>query len=234
MSKPFACSVSRCGYRRAVDPFDRQDALRRAAPIDVGNAKAFVVFDVAGHLGDRCGLEPQIHLEIGRVLQVVDDGDGLQAARRRIEALDHARGEIVAVEIAVEALLDVRAQDFDGDGFLDAALHHVGLVNLGDRCGSDGRAEFDEVVFELAAKRALDGAAGFGHRKGLGLVLQVPEIGGKLRADDVGAGREKLTELDVARSKRRRAPRRRASRAVRRGETARSESGSAPSRRARS
>jgi hypothetical protein len=119
-------------YRCAVDPLDCQDAFSGAAPIDVRNAEAFVILGVACHLGHRRGFEPQVHLEVRRVLQVVDDGDGLQAARRRIEAFDQTRCEVVAVEIAVEALFDIRTEDFDGDGLLDAAFENVGLVHLCD------------------------------------------------------------------------------------------------------
>ena len=87
----------------AVDPFDRQHAPRRALPVDLGHAEVVVALDVLGHLGDGGGLEPQIHLELGGVAQGVDDGDRLQAPRRRMEALDQAGGEIVAVEVAAEA-----------------------------------------------------------------------------------------------------------------------------------
>ena len=59
-------------------------------------------FDVVGHLRDGGRLEPQVHLELGRAPQVVDDGDRPQPARRRMEPLDQAGGEIVAVEIVLK------------------------------------------------------------------------------------------------------------------------------------
>ena len=40
VSKPFSLELVALRDRRAVDPFDRQDALRRALPIDVGNAES--------------------------------------------------------------------------------------------------------------------------------------------------------------------------------------------------
>ena len=46
---------------------------------------------------------------------------------------------------------------------------------------------------------ALDREAGFGHREGLGLVLQMAQVGRQLGADDVGARGEELPELHVAR-----------------------------------
>ena len=72
-------------------------------------------------------------------------------------------------------------------------------MNLRNRCCGDGWAEFDEMIFELAAEGPLDGVAGFGHRERLGLVLQVTQVGGEFRADDIGAGGEELPELHVAR-----------------------------------
>ena len=154
------------------------------------------------------------------MFQVVDDGNGLQAPHGRIESLDHTRREVVAVEVAVEALLDIGAQDFDGDGLLDAVVEHVGLVNLCDRRRRDGRTEFDEMIFELTAERAFYRLARFRHREGLGLILKVAEIGGQLGADDVGTGREKLAELYVARPEFRQRGRDARSRAVRFFETA--------------
>ena len=83
-------------------------------------------------------------------------------------------------------------------GFLTPSTHHVGLMDLRDRSGSDGRSEFDEMIFELAAERPLHRFARLGHRERVGLVLQMTQVGGQFGADDVGARCEKLTELDVA------------------------------------
>ena len=95
----------------AVDPLHGQHATRRALPVDLGHAEVGVVLDVLGHLGDGGGLEPQVHFDLGGVAQVVDDGDRLQAPRGRVKAFDLARGEVVAVEVAAEALLDAGAKD---------------------------------------------------------------------------------------------------------------------------
>ncbi len=111
------------------------------------------------------------------MLQVIDDGDRLQTACRRIKALDQARGEIVAVEVVLKTLLDIRPQNFYGDGFFHAVFENVSLVHLRDRCGGDGRTKLNEMIFELAAKRALDGDARFGHRERFGLVLQMAQVG---------------------------------------------------------
>ena len=197
-SKPAAVSATcRIGVPSIHSTVSTRFAVRFQSTS--GTRKPSSLFDVAGHLGDRRRLEPQIHLEFGRVLQVVDDRHRLQPPRRFVIPLDHAGREVVAVEVAAEALFDIRTQDFDGHRLLDAVVHHVGLVDLRDRRGGDGRSEFDEVIFELAAKRPLDRVARLGHREGVGLVLQMAQVGRQFRADDIGARCEKLSEFDVAR-----------------------------------
>ena len=124
--------------RDAVDPFDGQHALRGALPVDLGDAEVIIAGRVLRHLRDGSGLEAQVHLELGRCLQRVDDGDRLQAARRRMQALDEAGGEVVAVEVAAELPLDAGAQDLDGDlapapvGVDDGRLVHLRDGGRGD------------------------------------------------------------------------------------------------------
>ena len=79
-----------------------------------------------------------------------------------MKALDLARGEVVAVEVAAEALLDAGAQDLHGDG-ASTPLPSIddGLVHLGDRGGCDRRPELHEVILELAAEGLLDRLARF-------------------------------------------------------------------------
>ena len=132
-------------------------------------------------------------------LERVDDGDGLQAPRRRMQALDQARGEVVAVEVAAELLLDAGAQDLDGDlAPAPVGVDDGRLVHLRDRGGGDGGAELGKMILQLAAERFLDGAARLGHGERRQVVLQQRQIAGELRADDVGARRQELAELDVA------------------------------------
>ena len=61
--------------------------LRRALPVDARHAETRSSDrpsrDVLGHLRDGGRLEPQIHLELGRALQRVDDGHRPQPPRRR-------------------------------------------------------------------------------------------------------------------------------------------------------
>ena len=128
---------------------------------------------------------------------------GRSRRERRMEALDHAGGEEVAVEIAVEALLDAGAQHLDGDRLQRAVRHpHLGLVHLGDRGGGDRRSELGEQRIDGRAERLLDRLPRFALREGRQAVLQRGEIGGELAADDVVAGGEELAELDVGRPER--------------------------------
>ena len=189
--------------RDAVDPFQGQHAASGAAPVDAGHPEAAelgrgVAGDVVGHLGDGGGLQPHVHLDLDGVGERVHHRHGLQPARGRVEALDLARGEEVAVEVAPEALLDAGAQDLDGDLAALAVVDRHRLVHLGDGGGGDRRAELGEVILQPAAELDLDRPAGFLHGERRQPILQVPEVAGQLRPDQIGAGGEELAELDVA------------------------------------
>ena len=169
------------GDRDAVDPFQRQHAPGGAAPVDGRHAEAaelgrLILGDVVGHLGDGGGLQPHVHLDLDRVRQRLDHGDRPQPARRRMEALDLARGEEVAVEVALEALLDAGPQHLHGHVAAHAVVDHHRLVHLGDGGGGDRRAELGEVVLQPAAQRLLDGPARLRHGEGRQPVLQVAQV----------------------------------------------------------
>ena len=90
-----------------------------------------------------------------------------------MQALDQARGEVVAVEVAAELLLDAGAQDLDGDlAPAPVGVDDGSLVHLRDRGGGNGGAELGKVILELAAERFLDGAARLGHGERRQVVLQ--------------------------------------------------------------
>ena len=73
--------------RRAVDPFQRQHVLGGAVPVDRRHAEIRIVLGVLRHLGQRGGLEPQIHLERDRAAQRRDGLDQAQPPRFRRQAL---------------------------------------------------------------------------------------------------------------------------------------------------
>ena len=188
----------------AVDPFERQHAARGAPPIDARHAEAArtrrggIAGDVVGHLGDGGGLQPHVHLDLDGPRQGLDDGHGPQPPRGRMQALDLAGGEEVAGKIAAEALLDAGAQDLHRHLAANAVVDDDGLVHLGDRGGGHRRTELGEMILEPATERLLDRLACFPHREGRQLVLQVSEVAGQLRPDQVVAGGKELAELDVA------------------------------------
>ena len=173
----------------------RQSTVGHAEAAELGR---LILDDVVGHLRDGSRLQPHVHLDLDRMRQGLDHGDGPQPPRGRMETLDLAGGEKVAVEVALELLLDAGPQHLDGHVAAHAVVDHHRLVHLGDGRSCDGRTEFDEVIFQPAAELLLDGLAGLGHGEGRQPVLQVAQVAGKLRPDQIGAGGEKLAELDVA------------------------------------
>ena len=130
--------------------------------------------------------------------QGLDHGDGAQAPRRRMEALDLARSEEIAVEIALELFLDAGPQHLDGHVAAHTVVDHNRLVHLGDGGSGNGRTEFGEMILQLAAELLLDRLARLGHGERRQPVLQVAQIACELRPDQIGAGGEELAELDVA------------------------------------
>ncbi len=115
-----------------------------------------------------------------------------------MKALDLPRREEVAVEIAAEALLDTGTQHLDGHGTRHAIVDRDRLVHLGDGSSRYRRAELGEVILHPAAERRLHRAARLLHGKRRQLVLQMAQVLGEVRADQVGARGQELAELDVA------------------------------------
>jgi hypothetical protein len=135
-----------------------------------------------------------------------DDVGRPQPARGGREDLDHARGEVEGVYILSERLLDPGAEHLDRH-FL-AGVGEPRAVDLRDGGGRDGFAEIREEVIDPHVELALHGPLrGCGGKRGQ-LVLQDAELHGEVVADDVGAGRQDLSELDVGRAERRQRPRR--------------------------
>ena len=187
------------GEAHAVNPLDRQHAARGSLPIDLGNAEIVVALGILGHLRNGRRLEAKIHLELGRALQGVDDGNRLEAPHRRVEPLDLTGREVVAVEIAPELPLDAGAQDLYGHlATVPIVVDDGCLVDLRDRGGGNRWAEFSEMIFELAAERLFDGLPRLGHGERRQVVLQLRQLPRELGPDDIGARGEKLAELDIA------------------------------------
>ncbi len=186
------------GDRNAVDPFKRQRAPRAPRPVDLRYAKTLVVLGVLRDLGDGRSLHTQIHLDGDRLGEGVDHGDRPQAARGTMQALDHAGGEEIAVEVALEALLDAGPEHLHRHRLeRPVELAHLRLVHLGDRGGCDRRAELGVKRVDGASQRILDRLPRLGLREGWEAILKRGEVAGELAPDNVVAGGEELAELDV-------------------------------------
>ena len=121
-----------------------------------------------------------------------------------------ARGEAHGLEVARELLAHARPHHLDGDGAPRVAAARARLVHLGDGGGGDGLAEIGEQDVDRAAEGDRHHARRLGLRKGRHAVLQAFEVARCGDADDVGARRQELPELDVGRPEprqRRRQPR---------------------------
>ena len=64
------------GHLDAVDPLHGDDVAAGALPIDFGDAEARILLGVFRYFGERCRLQPQIHLDLGRLLQCPRHFDG--------------------------------------------------------------------------------------------------------------------------------------------------------------
>ena len=102
------------------------------------------------------------------------------------------------LNIAAERRLDARPENLDGNRL---AIARYRMVDLGDRGGGDGLVlEGGKELVERWTQRAGHGGAGLGGGKGGHTVAQGAEIPGQLFADQIGAGGERLAELDEARA----------------------------------
>ena len=199
-------------------PRQCQHAVSGALPIDPRHAKTRVAGKVFGQLRPGRGLEAQIHLEADHLGQGLDDFDRFQPSRRRVETLDQAGEPPEQIDVAGERLGHPRAQHFDRDLL---PVEGFGKVDLGDRGGGDrGFVKRGKQGFERPTELGFDRRARQGSGKRRQPILQARQIDRDLLAQEIGAGRQQLAELDEARPhfvERRRQP---LARARRRGRAA--------------
>ena len=187
------------GKARALHPFERQHVAGRAVPVDAGNAEIRVVARVLGHLGERGGFEPQVHLQRDGARERVHDVEHPQALRFRRMALGKARREVEGLDVGAEAVPHIRPQHLHGHGPAPFRRVPLGAMHLRDRGRRDRRPEGRIGFRERALQRLRDGGFRRGLRERRQLVLQRLEIARQRDADDIGPRREKLAELHVAR-----------------------------------
>jgi hypothetical protein len=186
--------------RRAVDPFQRQHLARGAVPVHRRHPEILVVARILRHLGQRCGLQTEIHFHRHRAGKCRHRLDRAQPLRLERDAFRLARDVEEGVEIGLEAPLDAGAQDFHRHRLARAIGCDLGAVHLRDRSGGDRRAEARIDLRKRLAERGGDGCFRFGLRERRHLVLQALKIARDLLADHVGAGGHELAELDVSRA----------------------------------
>ena len=205
--------VTGCQQRRAIvhadaaDPRHGQDTAAGSFPVHRGNSIAVVLGEVLGELVGRRSLQPQIHLGLGHPLELGNHGNRTKAAQSRFGSLCKMRQPIEQLQIALELLFDLRTEDLDSDlaravfGVLRVARPRDGKMDLRNGCGRDGNVfEADEELLQRRAQFIGDRSTRGGSREGRETVLQFGEIRRHLFADQIGAGGEKLTQLDEARS----------------------------------
>ena len=181
----------------ADDALQRQHALAGAPPVDARHAEIGIAGEILGELGGGGGFEPQIHLDAHRLGEGAHDLDRLQAAQARLGALDEAGEPEEEVDVAREGGGDAGAQDLDRDLL---AVGGDGEMDLGDRGGGDRHVlEGGEEALRSARPNSastMARAASPGKRRQT--ILQLRQVGGDLLAEEIGAGRQELAELDEA------------------------------------
>ncbi len=166
----------------------------------VGNAEVRIVLGVLGHFRERRGLQAEVHLHRDRAPQGVDHFDQPQPPRLGGQFFGAARHVNESAQIAMKAMLDAGPQHFDGDGLWPVHGRDFGAMHLRDRGGGDRRTERRKNRADRLAERLGDRRFRLRLRERRHLVLQPLQIVGERGADHVRAGRQKLTELDIART----------------------------------
>ncbi len=107
-------------------------------------------------------------------------------------------GPFVGVERPGEILLDIRSEHLHGD---QPPVRRHRPVDLCDRRGADRlRVDFAEQLLDRLFETLLDRRLDLRERGRRQAVLKPGQVASRLLADQIGAGRQGLTELDRCRS----------------------------------
>ena len=183
----------RVRQRQPARPFQGQHPLAHALPDHGRRPHVAVAGHDLAHLAGPGGLHAQVQLQ----LQRADDDPGeqhrLQPAGRGDQPLDQTGDQQQHAAVGVDAPLDPRPQHLHRH---PTAVEHRGLMGLGDGGGGDRLAEGRVETLDRPPQRALDLGPGDGGVEGRQTVLEVRQVLGELAAEDVGAGRQHLAQLD--------------------------------------
>jgi len=178
----------------AIEPFERHHLTGGPLPIDRGDEIMRLGGHVLRQLGGRGGFAAQVELARGPALEGLDDEAGAQARGLGPHCLDLGGGPFIGVDRLGEFGLDARAQDLDRDL---AAIGGDRDMDLRDRRGADRvRIDRGEQRVDRAAEARLDPLADDGEGDGGQRVLEAQQIVRGFLADQIGARRQRLAELD--------------------------------------
>ena len=185
---------------RAVDPFERQNVLRGAIPVDRRHTKSRIALCVLRHLGQRRGFEPKIHFERDRAAQGRYRLDQPEPAGFRGKFLRIARGEREGVLVDREAPFDARPQHLDRDRAHPVFTLDPGAVNLRDRGGRDRGAKRRVCLGDRLPECLFNNRDRFRMREWRHAVLQTLKLPRNRSANNIRPGRQKLPELHIGRT----------------------------------
>ena len=182
----------------AIQPFERQHSACRSPPVDLGDVVAGLGDHVLAKLGGGCCLALQVQLARRPLLELRHDQPWSEPLQFAAHGFDVRGRPFVGLDRLGEFFLDAGAKDFHGH---DAALCVHGLVDLGNRCRAD-RNGIEALVqlLQRSAERSFDHLANGRKRRRGQVVLKLRQVFGRALPDEVGAGRQRLPELDRRRS----------------------------------
>lgn len=181
-----------------ADALDGEDPLPRARPVDGGDVQAAVGCEVFGQLGRGGRLHPQVHLVAHQFREKgdeIDEAKPLQVGSKPFDALRQPEEE---VEVAAKCALDPGPEHLDRHRPTVAGF---GEVDLGD--GGGGHRDIVEATKENVRRLLqllFDDPPGDGSLERRQPVAQVSQIGGEIVAENVGAGGQRLPQLDERRA----------------------------------
>ena len=184
----------------AVDPFHGDDITSGPFPVHGRNAEPGIVLGILGNLRKGGGLQPQIHFDLGGLLERPGHLDRSQPSGMRQEALLQMRHQIHGFEISGEALAHAGTGHLHGHLAPPLRCVHLGRMHLRNRCGGDRLVEAQVEIFNRAPKRLADRGSGGFCREECHPVLKAGQILGEIRADDIRSGCEKLADLHIGRA----------------------------------
>ena len=177
-----------------VQPFECHHPPGRALPVDLWDVEIIFGDHVLLELGRRGGLAAEVQFAPGPLAEMGDDHLRTKPLSLAPQLFSVRRSPFIGLERSGEFFLDPGAEDLDRD---IAALGRNCTMDLGDRGGPDRDfVEAREEGFERSLERLLDRRANGGKGSRGERVLKAQEIVRRLVADQVRAGRERLTELD--------------------------------------